>query len=1288
MVPDRGIREMEPLISILLLLSNSWYVVCRAWSVTAPESVTGAEDLCLVIPCTFQHPLMDKETLEKVMWLHEDKVDGEQVISSDGTSHSRFQGRTEFIGNWRQKKDCSLKIKNLQQGDEGIYHFRMKFSNGVNFSDPQGVSLKLTDVSGLTTILPRGEMMENTEVNILCSVKYLCPGFLRWVGISGLNRSSSRQIDGTLQNGWDTGVELSFVTSYRDNARTLTCEIQTAFREIHAGNITLNVQYAPKLVYIDSSDYTQSYEGGGVTLTCMISNSNPPVTRYRWRGESGVRLYGITYQKTFSTSAVRQSFQCEATNSVGTTVSDYVSLVKLSDNNWGVWSPLVVRALKGSCVVIPCRFHDLIKETDSGEKIGKWLKGHHYNGDQVYHSTEDSHAEYNQRVQFLGNMDTSNCTLKINNLKTTDSGQYYFRIEMGSYKWSQKTASRLLVADIPEKPVIIPTGTMVEDQVATVTCSVQIRCPEDIPTLQWDIPFTNNQTETTSSYRENAWIQSRRVTFTPRFQDRDQTVRCKAQFGQMGMSAENEMSLNLQYKPRNISIALDINGKTGVQTMKEGDFVTLRCDALISNPAVNQYTWHKPEIRYWSSSGQTLEFRSISYTDYGKYYCKAGNYIGSNSSENIELQGQYAPRDFDISYMVNNEKVTGLFNIKEKDWLNITCSSRRSNPPVTRYSWLKNGEYLRGATQTLLFSSITKQDRGQYYCQARNDVGLGKSNPVSINVQYPPTDVRIDSPASVRDGGYVTLTCQFDANPTTYSIAWIKECDSVSSDLCRYSSSCGFTASLDRVHCVYYCTARNSLGEQKSGPKQLNIVYKPRSVRIISDTTVKDGTQITLTCQSEANPPANTFQWRKRCNRNVQVLRGTSQSIRITMTSDDELCDYFCRAQNNIGVQDSETKRIIVQYGPKEVEVKSNKPLGQIREGDHVWLECASRSNPQSHYTWYKDSTERGIAESREKTFSISPVSVSNAGKYYCRVENIMGSSLSKPLTIDVLYTPRNTKVLVWPRNDVIWKGDNITLTCRSDSNPPVDRYKWILDRGGSRMTLPVYGKNLTLSGVTGNDKGVYSCEARNQLGAHQSKGYKLDVHKNNIKLIVIIIVLLLVILFMVISAVLFYRRRKRNGDSISQQRFEATNTVYSVVMKRNRAKETTVYENMVMADSMENQVAPPFAENVEYASINFTYKPSGEGQKEAIRRKRKKTPKVNCDNDPSVVYSLVQKDPSASKPQASDDYENVGNLFKGVAESSDDEVNYTSIVHINQPGKRIQRQDSMESTEYTDIRF
>ena len=67
----------------------------------------------------------------------------------------------------------------------------------------------------------------------------------------------------------------------------------------------------------------------------------------------------------------------------------------------------------------------------------------------------------------------------------------------------------------------------------------------------------------------------------------------------------------------------------------------------------------------------------------------------------------------------------------------------RSNPPVYEVTWLFEGEPLYSdrskgiiiANQTLVLQRIKKTSRGNYQCIGRNEIGIGKSNPLFLRVQ-------------------------------------------------------------------------------------------------------------------------------------------------------------------------------------------------------------------------------------------------------------------------------------------------------------------------------------------------------------------------------------------------------------------------------------------------------------------------------------------------------------------------------------------------------------------------
>lgn len=92
---------------------------------------------------------------------------------------------------------------------------------------------------------------------------------------------------------------------------------------------------------------------------------------------------------------------------------------------------------EGSCVTIQCKY----KHEDGMQLL--WIKDPEWNktrfdGMVVYSNTEERRQlpEYSNRVKFLHTKSHwTECTLKINDLKKSDTGKYAFRFLRGDHKY-------------------------------------------------------------------------------------------------------------------------------------------------------------------------------------------------------------------------------------------------------------------------------------------------------------------------------------------------------------------------------------------------------------------------------------------------------------------------------------------------------------------------------------------------------------------------------------------------------------------------------------------------------------------------------------------------------------------------------------------------------------------------------------------------------------------------------------------------------------------------------------
>ncbi|XP_067087912.1 B-cell receptor CD22-like [Osmerus mordax] len=91
-------------------------------------------------------------------------------------------------------------------------------------------------------------------------------------------------------------------------------------------------------------------------------------------------------------------------------------------------------------------------------------------------------------------------------------------------------------------------------------------------------------------------------------------------------------------------------------------------------------------------------------------------------------------------------------------------------------------------------------------------------------------------------------------------------------------------------------------------------VYKPRnlSVSVSPSGEVVEGSSVTLTCSSDANPPVQTYTWYKE---NITSSKSSGQSYTISNIRSEDSGGYYCQAWNTVAATNSSFLMITVIVG-------------------------------------------------------------------------------------------------------------------------------------------------------------------------------------------------------------------------------------------------------------------------------------------------------------------------------------------------------------------------------------
>ncbi|XP_016139816.1 B-cell receptor CD22-like [Sinocyclocheilus grahami] len=109
----------------------------------------------------------------------------------------------------------------------------------------------------------------------------------------------------------------------------------------------------------------------------------------------------------------------------------------------------------------------------------------------------------------------------------------------------------------------------------------------------------------------------------------------------------------------------------------------------------------------------------------------------------------------------------------------------------------------------------------------------------------------------------------------------------------------------------YSCAVRGH--EHLPSPAvSITVMYPPQnvSVSITGSGEIVEGDSVTLSCSSDANPPALNFRWFKE---NQSSAVGSGQSFSISSFNSSHSGRYYCEAKNQHGSQRSESVSVSVK---------------------------------------------------------------------------------------------------------------------------------------------------------------------------------------------------------------------------------------------------------------------------------------------------------------------------------------------------------------------------------------
>ncbi|KAI4893959.1 hypothetical protein NFI96_026951 [Prochilodus magdalenae] len=893
-----GLR-MSFTVSLLYLVFISGAAAQNGWGVTYnPTSICAVKGSTVTMSCTYTYPY--GYSVIKVFWTKQWPVYG--VEPPDLLDDPDYRGRVLYLGD--KQRDCTLRLQNVTEKDQIKYYFRFI----TNKPDGKYTGAGGVEVKGLQVEVPE-RVMEGSNITLICKTTCSLTG-----------RTFTWYRDGHGSSSSTDQLHLQPVS--REDAGRYHCAVLG--QNLHSPEVTLNVRHGPKNVSVSISPSGEIVEGSSVTLTCS-SDANPPVN-CTWFNGTSLLVRGETY--TLKVSSVDSGvYKCKCSNGYIEKYSDAVSLnVLYPPKNISVsTSPSAETAEDGS-FTLTCR-------SDANPPVQNytWFKdgGDSPVGSGHSYSPLQSGSYYCVAQNEYGSQKSAAVTV------TVKGENLYSNVGVGA-------------ATNHATPDLDPSN---QDSVYYATVGRNPCYVESSPVAHSALGM-DGKPQFASTQRRHDGVVDRRAGDDIQYA----SVQCT------NTGADNRMLSGRDLLPdkcENPQTAWHFK----TSELQRGDFLagpTIDADetafgrmAQRASQGPSHVGTLRPPVNCTWFNGtslvvkeETYTMKNISSVDRGVYRCRCSNGYIEKYSEAVSLNVLYPPKSVLVSVSPSDEIVGGSS-------VTLTCSSD-ANPPVQTYTWFKEG----GDSPVGSGHSYSPLQSGSYYCEAQNEYGSQKSAAVTVKgpkrkkrameehdyqnpdpnanddtytaldprsrssddvyntlttVHSSPSDdlytaldpqsrspdydtLAVEVPERVIDEDTVTLTCE-----TTCSLT-------VRPPFTWYRNGHRVTFSTDQLHLQsvsredasrYHCAVWGLISPEVT----LNVRYGPKSVSVsISPfNNTAEGSSVTLSCSSEANPPVQNYTWFKEGG-DSPVGSGKEYSLLVNSNSSGW---YYCKAQNEHGSERS-----------------------------------------------------------------------------------------------------------------------------------------------------------------------------------------------------------------------------------------------------------------------------------------------------------------------------------------------------------------------------------------------
>ncbi|XP_030652974.1 pregnancy-specific beta-1-glycoprotein 6-like isoform X2 [Nomascus leucogenys] len=234
---------------------------------------------------------------------------------------------------------------------------------------------------------------------------------------------------------------------------------------------------------------------------------------------------------------------------------------------------------------------------------------------------------------------------------------------------------------------------------------------------------------------------------------------------------------------------------------------------------------------------------------------------------------------------------------------------------------------------------------------------------------------------------------------------------------------------------------------------------------------------VILTCDPET--PDASYLWLMNghslpVTRRLQLSRG-NRTLFIFGATKYIAGPYECEIRNPVSASRSDpvTLNLLPKLPKPYITINNVNPW---ENKDDLTFTCEPNSKNHT-YVWLLNGQRLPVSPRVKRPIEnriliLPSVTRNETGPYQCEIWDQYGGIRSYPVTLNVLYGPDLPRI--YPSFTYYRSGENLSLSCSSDSNPPAE-YSWTIN-GKFQQS----GQNLSIPQITTKHSGLYACYVRN----------------------------------------------------------------------------------------------------------------------------------------------------------------------------------------------------------------